>query len=1114
MKKPTIAHKVAQYAIEKPDDPAIIFLRDGETDAVSITYVELDRRAKIIAASIRTKMPEAERALLLHPPGLEFVAALCGCFYAGVAAIPCYPPTVKLNSRANDRLLRLVDDARTNLALVDTSNVAKALAYLSKTPIRLMETNILKEETASDLPVVEGSDTAIIQYTSGSTGAPKGVVVSHANLMANLDSIQQAFELSENSCVVSWLPPYHDMGLMGGILSALSTGYVLIMMEARHFLQKPVRWLQAIDRYDADTSGAPGFAYDLCVDKIAPHDIAELDLSRWTLAFCGAETVRANSMQRFSETFAAAGFSKTALFPTYGLAEITLMASAQKKGKGAHVVAFDSNALERGYGEPACASAKSRDLTSCGKMGEGTSLYIVDPEHKTIWEEGRIGEIWLSGASVAQGYWEKDQLSHDVFDNYIGESQEKWLRTGDLGFLWQGELFVSGRLKDLLIIRGKNFYPGDLEEVIGCCHPALALNACAAFSIESGREEKLILAVEVRRDARLKLDVARIMQSIRGALSEIFELSAHDILLLRPNSLPRTTSGKISRTMCREEYLQHKWSLIQDVTDPKKPVHSVDKDALTSQVFECVARLLGVAEYTLDQTQTLGDLGIDSLKRVELSLILEDGLKSPLNPEMFDATLNLGQMVAQLRDIQAHRKDAIETTAKSSVDISGPLPLTALQHAFLNANLEEADQFVEVIYLRTPRGVDVKALQIVLNDLERRFDGLRLRFRCDQGQWRQAYSTQGNTLSFERLDVSGLTPAEIREKRTQMVSGLKSGLDLANGPLTKTVFFDRGAVETGILGLSIHHLVVDVVSMSVLVTTLEQSYGRVLAGTYETPASEPVFGPWLVQMATYADKIKKGEVLYWQKVCGYATEALCVENRDDQQKSASGRWKVTVPESLSLEETRLLFTHYPEANQRHDVFVAALAFVWCVLTKEDHALIALEHHGRRSFDDTPAPWAGLGWFVYRYPVRISAINNHMASAWVLATQDAIANTPHHGIGYGLLARVNSDETIRNAMDKLCRPRLKVTYRGNVDDGFRKGAKFSYIGREGDSSVYLKAMEKVGEHYDLELQVSQNKGHLELAIQYVSDALDEGLPNKMREQLVNFLRNLLREVAGE
>ncbi|WP_051609626.1 AMP-binding protein [Terasakiella pusilla] len=1096
---------LAQHAKEKTQEIAFIFLRDGERDAVTITYAELDKRAKIIASSILTKMPEAKRALLMHPPGVEFVAALCGCFYAGVAAVPCYPPTLKMNSRANDRLLRMAEDAQASLGLMDTTNAAKVTAYLTNAPIRLMETNVLTEETTSQWPVVDASETALIQYTSGSTGVPKGVVISHANLMANLSSIQQAFDLTAQSRVVSWLPPYHDMGLIGGILSALYSGYVLIMMEPKHFLQKPIRWLWAIERYKADTSGAPSFAYDLCVEKTTSQEIEALNLSSWKLAFCGAETVRANSLRDFSTTFAPANFSKTALFATYGLAEITLMATAPGKGQGTHVVSFDPALLEQGYGVPARDPSSGRDLTSCGAAGEGTSLCIIDPQRNVRCEEGQIGEIWLAGPSVAQGYWGQEKSSQDVFQIPLEGSKEKWLRTGDLGFLWKGELFVSGRQKDLLIIRGKNFFPPDLEEVVSTCHPALALNGCAAFAVDTGEEERFILAAEVRREARRTVDVARVTQAIRSTLSEMFDISAHDIVFLRPHALPRTTSGKISRTKCREDYLHQKWIALKHVIKPGETKFSADRDAFTIQVFTCLARLLGVEEYTLDEQQTLGDLGIDSLKRVELSLTLESLLDCPLNPELFDTGLRLDELVARLRACQGDAKPVTPLSLKEAGDLPLSFPLTPLQHGFLNANLTEADQFAETIYLRTPRGVDVQVLQDILDDLDHRFDGLRMRFGLEKGRWRQTYGALGTAFSFERLDVSGLTPQDMRAKRQDMVDLLKSGIDIAKGPIAKAVLFDRGPFETGILGLSIHHLVVDAISISIIVTTLAEFYEQAVSGKYLAAVSKPVFGPWLNQMGRYANQMGHQELGYWQKVCAPAGKGATDQRRPADEEP---KWKIALPKSLSLEETRRFFTRYPDAGQRQDVLVAALASVWCEVTQDDHALIALEHHGRRGFDDGgAAPWNGVGWFVYRYPVRISATTNALPSAWLQATQEAIAKTPRHGMGYGLLAYVCQDNTIQSAMKKLRRPRLKVTYRGNVDAGFRKGAVFSYIGREGDTTCYLKALEKVDEHYDLELQGTQNKGRLNLTFQYASHAMDEDLLNEMKEKLIIYLKGL-------
>ncbi|HLX08230.1 MAG TPA: fatty acyl-AMP ligase [Thermoanaerobaculia bacterium] len=563
-------------AADLGDQPLYTFLpdRSGE-DAVHLSFSGLDLRARAIAAALQRLGAAGQRALLLYPPGLEFVAAFFGCLYAGVAAVPAYPPR---SARTLPRLLEIARDARPAVALT-TSELKAAIGGLAAqvpdlSALRLVATNEVPAEEAdgwSD-PGVSGSTLAFLQYTSGSTAAPKGVMVTHRNLLHNEEMIRQAFGQTADSVIVGWLPLYHDMGLIGNVMQPLYLGARCVLMSPIAFLQSPKRWLAAISRYRATTSGGPNFAYDLCVRKISAADRADLDLASWDTAFNGAEPVRAETMSRFADAFGGCGFAAGAFFPCYGLAEATLFV-AGGAGSGAvrgapRIATFDGASLEAGEARALPAGDPTgRTLVSCGRSWLDQELAIVDPATLERCGPGRIGEVWVRGPSMAQGYWHRPQETAETFDGRIaagvdGAAEDEaapFMRTGDLGFLDDGELFVTGRLKDLIIIRGRNLYPQDIELTVERSHPALRPGCGAAFSVEIGDEERLVVVHEHERlasDSPLDADsVEAIAEAIRRAVAEQHEAQVQQVVLLRAGSIPKTSSGKIQRRACRAALL-------------------------------------------------------------------------------------------------------------------------------------------------------------------------------------------------------------------------------------------------------------------------------------------------------------------------------------------------------------------------------------------------------------------------------------------------------------------------------------------------------------------------------------------------------------------------------
>jgi len=653
---------VQHRASHQPHDRAFTYLVDGETEEIHLTYHELDRQARAIAARLQELNLAGERALLLYPAGLDFIAAFFGCLYAGVVAVPAYPPR---RNRSLSRIQAIADDAQARIALTTFAVWERVQPVLDQTPdlskIEWLCTDTLASgiENHWHAPDVHGDTLAFLQYTSGSTGTPKGVMLTHANLMHNSASIAYAFEHTRSTIGVFWLPSYHDMGLIGGILQPLYIGQPNVLMSPMSFLQKPFRWLKAISRYRATIGGGPNFAYDLCVRKITPEQRATLDLSCWNLAFNGAEPVRAETLDAFARMFEPVGFRRTAFYPCYGMAEATLIVTGGFKAALPVVRTFDAEALENNTVVDALADEDgARELVGSGGKLLDQRILIAHPEHMTTMPRDQIGEVWVSGPSVAQGYWNRSDETARTFRAYLKDTGEgPFLRTGDLGFIQDGELFITGRLKDLIIIRGLNHYPQDIEMTAEKCHPRVRPGNGAAFATEIDGVERLILVQEVERGQADELPA--VIEGIRKAISAEHELNIDAVALVKAGSIPKTSSGKIQRHACREAFLEGSLDTIaawQAWPAGEKSPQAASTPAATTSGVRPAAVAAGsphvngtthaprstgemtTAEVVLEHVRAVGkeravgltldssivELGLDSLERMEIIAALEE----------------------------------------------------------------------------------------------------------------------------------------------------------------------------------------------------------------------------------------------------------------------------------------------------------------------------------------------------------------------------------------------------------------------------------------------------------------------------------------------------------
>jgi amino acid adenylation domain-containing protein len=789
-------------ARSQPDRRAYLFLGDGSAGTESLTYRQLDERSRAIATALADAGAAGERVLLLFRPGLDFVAAFLGCLDAGAIAVPCQPPHRR---RDRPRLQGIVRDARPGFVLshgdripeladavwLDTAEIDPVLAGRWHRP-----------DTTPETP-------AFLQYTSGSTGSPKGVVVTHGNLLHNEEIIRQAVGQTESSVMVSWLPLYHDMGLIGGVLQPLYSGATCVLMPPAAFLQRPLRWLEAISRYRGTIAGGPDFSYDLCVRKTTPEQRAGLDLSSWTIAFNGAEPVRSATLERFAEAFAGCGFRREAFYPCYGLAEATLFVAGGRRGQPVTVETFEGLPRVRH-----------------GGAWLGQRIEVVEPDTREPLPDGKVGEVWVSGGSVAKGYWGRPEESAATFEARLAhDGAQRFLRTGDLGVRRDGQLFLCGRLKDLLIVRGRNHHPEDLEATAAASHPELHPGSVAAFAVDGGDEEKVVLVCE--REPRPRHPYEEIAEAVRQAVAEEHRIAVHDVVVVSAGGIPRTSSNKVRRQACRTAYLEGTLPVVGHSLLPRdleaEPIEEEAEptDETVLRAREIAARVLRVPPALLPVDRPLSAAGLDSLAAAELKGLLETELGSaPALEDLFEIS------IAEITEIAGRSAAPRITQDEEEIDESGEHPLTDGQRAlwFLDRLAPGSGLHTLALAARVTDGLDEAALAAALDHLVRRHAALRARFLERDGEPAQRFEPHSKL----ELQISDASVAAVAHQP----------FDLETGPPLRAALVRPPDGGTALV-LAAHHLVADFWSLAILLDELAHLYPALRDGLPPPELPEP-----------------------------------------------------------------------------------------------------------------------------------------------------------------------------------------------------------------------------------------------------------------------------------
>ncbi|MEM9943987.1 MAG: aminotransferase class I/II-fold pyridoxal phosphate-dependent enzyme [Planctomycetota bacterium] len=710
--------RLRYWAAAMPNESAYRFLESGEELQGTLTFSELDRRAKAIAAKLVSMGLGGHRALMMYPPGLDFVAAFFGCHYAGVTPVPAYQPR---KNRNMERITAISKNAKAGIVLTTHAIAKKCEGWLEDTnilkSIPWLATETIPLELANDWvqPKIRPDDLALIQYTSGSTGIPKGVMLTHDNLISNCRIISHAFDVWDAKRVCSWLPTYHDMGLIGGILNTMYLGVDQILMSPVAFLTKPVRWLRCISDYQCAISGGPNFAYSWCAMKIKPQECEGLDLSSWKVAFNGAEPVRADVLRKFAAKFETYGFNYSAFYPCYGMAETTLIVTGGLNSEDPIVRTFNKHELVQHRVESVDESDKNaRALVGCGRVLREEEVLIVNPETRRTNAENEIGEIWIHSPSCGVGYWQRDQESVETFQARINPDNGKnYVRSGDLGFMNKGELFVAGRLKDMIIVRGVNHYPQDIEATVEQCHPLTRAGGAAAFAVTRWDREHLVVVCEVERTGDSS-NYDEVITTIGSAISEEHDLPPDAIVLVRAYSVPKTSSGKVQRHACKKNFEAGKdvsvltrWSAWDDqktlrpenngqVNSDAKDQLNLGESGLSPVVVDAVIREVRKVGQDrvkdIDLDTNIVSLRLDSLERLDVAQSLATAFGGRLPDEVLQEVETVREVATAIQE-HIGTEPVVEyqdSNANGSTKFNGVVPPSYYQ-------LEKMPEFVNLM---------------------------------------------------------------------------------------------------------------------------------------------------------------------------------------------------------------------------------------------------------------------------------------------------------------------------------------------------------------------------------------------------------------------------------
>ncbi|GAA2736442.1 non-ribosomal peptide synthetase [Actinocorallia aurantiaca] len=1085
-----------EAARRRPDATAFTFLADDEDEAVGLTNAEFDRGARTVAAHLQREGLAGERVMLWYPSGLDYLVAFFGCLYAGAIAVPAYPPTRR--HRSVERVLAIVEDATPACALT-TAHIRDRLPEGTLVGGRVPVATDLLDPASADAWTRpdSGPDTvAFLQYTSGSTGRPRGVVLTHADLLANSAMIQEMFGTSERTRAVSWLPMYHDMGLIGSILQVLYCGGTSTLMSPVSFVRDPARWLRTISDTRATASGGPNFAFDLCVDRITPEERAGLDLSSWELAFNGAEPIRADTLERFSRAFADTGFRASAMTPCYGLAEATLLASARRVGSGV---------LRDGHGR-----------VSSGTTPSGVRLEIVDPASRTLVEPGGTGEIWVSGPAVGQGYWNRPEVSEELFRARLADPADPatFLRTGDLGYLGEGELYVTGRHKDLVIVRGRNHYPQDVERTAETADPRVRPGGCAAFPVTLDGAEELVVVAEVGprdRDG----DLAALARAVAAAVTTAHEVRPHRVAVIRPGALRKTSSGKVQRHACKAAYLDGSLEILADdalPAEPEPPAARPGRPVRETLPSGSVARIIAAGEAVreeladlarlrpgrIDLEAPLVELGLDSIAAITLRhrIAARLGVEVPADEVLAMTGGDLVEVIA----LQVQKAPDLPIPGRvPPFDLPCPPGQASfwLQHHLV----PDSPAHLLAMALRITGRVDAAVLNRALDRLSDRHEALRTTFPFGDGTPVGRVHVR-LAPRFETRDAAGWTPERLDAETAAFAH---EPFDLEHGPLLRAALFSAGPEEHRLV-LAVDHLVTDLWSLEVLLRELDALYPALLSGA-EPDLPEP--GAYSAHVDALAEPSPEEWRALEDRLAGAPTLLALPAARPATRLMRTAEIGFALGPGLSAGIRDLARTL---GTTPYSVVMAAYQALLGQWSGQDDLLVGSPAHGRESAAHTGT----VGLFVNVVALRAGLAAAPTAAALVTAAHaEGRAALAHAAVPFSRVV-----ERLRPVRDPARSPLVQAVLAWQRPGGEHGEAlaalalnRAGAAATVGGLAVETLALPSGGAQFDLVLTMAELADGLAGRLQYDADLFAEGPVRAAAEHLKALLSAIVADPSG-
>ena len=1117
----TLVDLLRVRADSQPHQIAYTFLLDGEVEDSRLTYGELDQRARAIAARLQSLGAKGELALLLYPPGLDYIAAFFGCLYAGAVAVPVYPPT---SQRSLPRLWSIVKDAGPRVALTTTLTLSK-LEQTSGAPalkaLQWLTTDDVDVDLASQWrnEPLRSETLAFVQYTSGSTATPKGVMLTHDNLLHNQRMIKTAFEQSEESIILGWLPLYHDMGLIGNVFQSMYCGAPCILMSPLSFLQRPARWLQAISRYRATTSGGPNFAYDLCVRKIGLEERANLDLRSWTVAFNGAEPIRQGTIDRFCAAFEPCGFTREAFFPCYGLAEATLFVSGGLKSAPPVIANVKRSGLE--MNEAVAAGSDDNDVVSL--VGSGGSwldqeILIVDPVSLRECAPGNVGEILVSGPHVAQGYWRRPDETESTFKVYVNGAGP-FLRTGDLGFVQAGELFVTGRRKDLIIIRGRNYFPQDIELTAESSHASVRPGGGAAFSVDAAGEERLVVVHEVERQR--EIDFTEVIGAIRQAVSAEYELQVYAVVLLKPGSLPKTSSGKIQRHRCRASFLKDEfetlatWRANLEAASVDENSDSLvaairsapDEKLIEEWLVDALATRLRLSPSEIERDRPVVYYGVDSLIAVDVTHSLETSLGVTLSAGDLLQSSSMTELARQVcKALSARTPEAEALAPVRAMQHEAPLSYGQRALWFLHQVAPEGAAYNIATAARVHSALDAPALEQALQQLVERHPALRTTFPVELETPVQRVADLA-TISFQQEETAHLDETAFAQYLREETG---RPFDLTAGPLLRTKLFQRRPNEYVLLFVA-HHMVADFWSMALLINELGILYQAQTAGLSArlTPLSTTYvdYSSWQENLLAEA----KGEQLwhYWEKQLSGAQTILSLPSsrpRPPVQTHAGANERFRIDKELT-EKLKRLSQHYN--STLYITLLAAFQILLYRYTGQEDFLVGSPTSGRRE----SAFRSVVGYFVNPVVLRARiAPEMTFESLHGEVRQTVLEAMEHEEFPFGLLV-----ERLQIERDPSRAPLFQIMFSWQQSPSPQQPELPAFALGESGKRLQIGGLElepmpldQPVAQFDLTLMMAEVGGELTGVLQYNTDLFDATAIARFAEHFQVLLADIVND----